>query len=162
MYWRLSRSEFEQNKGSSNRHALETLVRSGSVPGIIAYVDSQPAGWCAIAPRDEYQTLARSRILKPVDGRPVWSITCFFIHRTQRRRGLSVRLIRAAVEYAFSRGADCVEAYPVEPRSGNMPAAFAWTGISSAFIAAGFQEAARRSETRPIMRIEKSDTTEMQ
>ena len=34
-----------------------------------------------------------------------------------------------------------------------MPDAFAWTGLASAFIKAGFKECARRSETRPIMRF---------
>jgi hypothetical protein len=45
-----------------------------------------------------------------------------------------------------------VEAYPVEPRDGRMPPAFAWTGIASAFQACGFVEVARRSATRPFMR----------
>jgi GNAT superfamily N-acetyltransferase len=152
MWWRITRAEFEKRKGSPNRRAFRKIVRGGSEPGILAYVDDEPAGWCAIAPRREYASLNRSRILKPVDEKAVWSITCFFIARPHRRRGLSVKLIEAAVRHARRRGAKIIEGYPVEPRTGSMPDAFAWTGLPSAFERAGFTEVLRRSPTRPIMR----------
>ena len=69
-----------------------------------------------------------------------------------RRRGVSAALIRAAVAFVAQRGGSIVEAYPVEPKAGETPDAFAWTGIASAFAQAGFVEVERRSETRPIMR----------
>ena len=47
-----------------------------------------------------------------------------------------------------------VEAYPVEPKNAPMPPVFAYTGIASAYVKAGFREVARRSVTRPIMRHE--------
>ena len=48
-----------------------------------------------------------------------------------------------------------MEGYPVEPKvEQQIPAAFAWTGISKAFISAGFREIVRRSPTRPVMRLE--------
>jgi GNAT superfamily N-acetyltransferase len=89
-----------------------------------------------------------------VDEKPVWSIVCLFVARPYRRTGLSVRLIEAAVEYVRSRGGRILEGYPVEPRKDEMPDAFAWTGIASAFLKAGFREVARRSDTRPVMRRE--------
>jgi GNAT superfamily N-acetyltransferase len=152
MWWRLTASEFEDRKGAPNRRAFRRIVGSGDPPGILAYVEGKPVGWCAVAPRADLPRLGRSRILKPVDDLPVWSITCFFVARPFRCRGLSVALLRAAVEYAVSRGATVVEGYPVEPRQERMPDAFAWFGLASAFTKAGFREVARRSETRPIMR----------
>ena len=100
----------------------------------------------------EFSTLERSRILKPVDDQPVWSVVCFFVKRPSRRQGLTVQLLKAAVEYAKSNGAKIVEGYPVEPREGASPDVFVWTGLASAFKQAGFVEVLRRSETRPIMR----------
>ena len=76
MYWRLRRSEFEQLSGDGNREMLKAIVDSGEVPGILAYTGEQPIGWCSVAPRADFSTLDRSRILKPVDDEPVWSITC--------------------------------------------------------------------------------------
>ncbi len=153
MYWRLTRSQYEDQHGIYNRRSLKALVESGSIPGILAYEDGEPVGWCSIAPRDEFPTLSRSRILKPVDDQPVWSVVCFFVARKQRRRGLTVQLLKAAIEYTRSKGAKVIEGYPVEPKTGKSPDVFVYTGISSAFKQAGFVEVLRRSETRPIMRF---------
>jgi GNAT superfamily N-acetyltransferase len=152
MVWRRRRAERERGKGSGNRAAFQRVVRKGPPPGILAYDDGQPVGWCAVAPREAYVQLARSRVLKPIDAEPVWSVSCIFVMRAYRRRGVSIALLRAAGKFAASRGARIVEGYPVEPYSGKMPDAFAWTGTVAAFRAAGYEEAARGSAKRPIMR----------
>lgn len=151
MTWRLSRSQFEAQKGRLNRRSFRKIVEK-SPPGILAYQEGEPVGWCAVAPREEYPVLERSRVLKPVDAQPVWSITCLFVAKPFRRSGMSAALLKAAKEFARQHGATLVEGYPVEPYEKNMPAAFAWTGLVSAFRKAGFKEVARRSRTRPIMR----------
>jgi GNAT superfamily N-acetyltransferase len=107
MTWRLPRAEFNRNKGDANRHALHELMRKGPAPGVLAYADGKPAGWCAVA---------RSRILKPVDSQPVWSISCLFVEKSHRRQGLSTKLIQAATKFAQSQGAkaaECCSAVPV-------------------------------------------------
>ncbi len=152
MYWRLPRSEFEKQKGAGNRRAFKRLVGSGKPPGILAYRDGRPVGWCAVGPRESYPVLERSRTLARLDDRPVWSVTCLFVVRPDRRRGLSVELLRAAASHARRRGARLLEGYPVEARTGRLPDAFAWTGLPAAFRQAGFVEVARRSPTRPFMR----------
>ena len=153
MLWRLSRQQFESQKGDHNRRAMQDLVHSGEVPGLIAYHRDAPVGWCALAPRDQYPALARSRILKPIDEQPCWSIACLFIHKDYRKQSVATQLLAAAARYAHSQGAAIVEGYPVEPKEKDIPPAFAWTGVPKAFERAGFRECARRSPTRPIMRI---------
>lgn len=152
MWWRLKRSDFERRKGAANRRAIKAIVHGGQVPGILAYRERDPVGWCAVAPRESYPVLERSRILKPLDDEPVWSVVCFFVEREHRGHGVSVELLRSAVAHVKRSGGRIVEGYPVEPRASAMPAAFAWTGLASAFRRAGFVECARRSPTRPIMR----------
>jgi GNAT superfamily N-acetyltransferase len=154
MWWRLPRSEFERQNGEGNREALRSLVYGDDPPGLLAYINGQPVGWCAIAPREQYGALERSRILKRVDEQSVWSVTCFFVAKEHRRKGVTSRLLRAAVEYAAEHGARLVEGYPVEPKSGDAPPVFIFTGIASSFRDAGFAEVARRSETRPILRYQ--------
>lgn len=152
MYWRETRAEYERKKGEANRKALKKLVTTGPPPGLIAYADGKPAGWCALAPREAYSTLARSRILAPVDEARVWSVPCFYIARPFRRTGLTSKLLQAAAEYCAKKGAKILEGYPVDPKKGSMPDVFAYTGLVTAFKNAGFTEVARRSATRPIMR----------
>jgi GNAT superfamily N-acetyltransferase len=152
MWWKGTRSEFERHKGDANKEALRAIVENGRTPGLLAYIEGTPIAWCAIEPRSAYPTLERSRTLKPVDDQPVWSVTCFFVARPFRRKGLTVALLQNAISYAATQGARIIEGYPVEPRTDRMPDAFAWTGTAAAFRAAGFEEVLRRSETRPIMR----------
>jgi GNAT superfamily N-acetyltransferase len=157
MWWRQTRQEFDRLHGEPNRRAMEALIRGGEVPGILAYhrQTGRPVGWCAVAPRERFPVLERSPNLKAVDGEPVWSITCFFIPRQHRRRGLSGHLVRAAVQYALAQGAPAVEAYPLDPRhsasASSRPGA-AFTGLAATFLQAGFREVARRSPARPILR----------
>jgi GNAT superfamily N-acetyltransferase len=126
-------------------------VGRGAPLGVLAYVGGEPAGWCAVAPREATPRLEGSRLLARVDAQPVWSITCLFVARAHRRRGLSVELLRAACAQARAHGARLVEGYPVD-RDAAQPDAFVWHGLASAFRKAGFREVARRSPTRPIMR----------
>lgn len=152
MWWRLPRAEFDRGKGEGNRQALKQLVDSGEAPGLLFYDGGRAVAWCSLAPRERFPRLERSRILKPVDGRPVWSVVCFFVDRRRRRKGMLPAMIAAAKEYARDQGATLLEAYPVEPKQGRMPEVFAYTGFASSFARCGFKEVARRSESRPVMR----------
>lgn len=153
MLWRLTNKQFTAQKGEGNRAAMKKLVIGGIVPGLLAFDGPEPVGWCALAPRPDYPALARSRVMKPVDDQPCWSVSCLFVRRDYRKRGVATFLLNAAVKHAAKQGAQILEGYPVEPRQKDIPPAFAWTGIPKAFEQAGFSEVARRSETRPIMRI---------
>lgn len=152
MYWRIKRSEYLKNKGARNRASFRAIVEGDTPPGVLAYLGEEPIAWCAVGPRSDYPVLENSRILKPVDDKPVWSITCLYVARQYRRQGVSAQLVDAAAKFARKHGARIVEGYPTEPKSGKVADAFIWTGLASAFQAAGFEEVARRSPTRPIMR----------
>jgi GNAT superfamily N-acetyltransferase len=151
MWWRESAKDFERLGSQGNRRAMRSVVRRGAVPGLLAYRDGRPVGWVSIAPRSEFPRLQRSPRLKPVDGQPVWSVVCFFIHRRHRRTGVARALLAAAIDHAARNGARIVEAYPVDPAARRYSNAEAYTGLVPLFEEAGFREVARR-ENRPIMR----------
>jgi len=150
MWWRLTRREWSRLKGEGNRQAMKRIVESGEVPGIIAYVGGKPVGWCSVALREAFPSLNRSPTLKRVDGEPVWSIVCFYVPPQFRGVGLMPKLLVAARDYALSRGANVVEAYPRESK--NLPLLAAYMGVVPAFQKAGFVEVLRRSPKQPIMR----------
>lgn len=137
--------------GSENRRAMKALVDKGIVPGIIGYENGVPVAWVSLGPREDYAKLRRSPIMKPVDDRPVWSIVCFFVDSGARGRGLSERMLRAAVDYARSCGARLVEAYPVDKAKRSHPDDM-FFGAKSVYDRAGFREVARRKPTRPVVR----------
>lgn len=152
MWWRVRRSQFLKQKGPGNRRAMKRLVELGDAPGLLAYAGDRPVGWIALAPRERYETLDRSRVLARLDDSPVWSVVCFFVAREYRRKGLTVALLKGAVAHAAKHGARIIEGYPVDSPRGKVPDVFAYTGLAAAFGSAGFAEAGRRSPTRPIMR----------
>ena len=169
MAWRLKSAEFEKNKGVGNKKAMRRLVGKAEQIGLIGYIGKEPVGWCAVAPREKYVRLENSKVLARLDDEPVWSISCFFIAKDYRKKGLSSELLKAVIEYckklnkaarpdlsrkyrSAGNKVKILEGYPTVPYNKNIPAAFAWTGIPSAFEKAGFTEIARRSKTRPIMR----------
>jgi len=151
MFYRLPRAQWLKQKGPGNKRAFSAVVKSGQVPGLLAYAHGEPVGWCALAPRECYSRLAASRNYKPLDAEPVWSITCFFVARPYRRRGVTLALLKEAVRFAGSRGARIIEGYPSEPKEG-WPAVAYYHGFISSFRKAGFKEVARRSPVSPILR----------
>ncbi len=147
--WPRLATNYAARTGATNKRAIKKVVDTADAPpGVLAYVDGVPAGWCAVAPRDEYPKLTRSRATAPVDDQPVWSVVCFYILRGARGRGLSKTLLEAAVALATQHGAKIIEGYPVE--GGSNP----FRGIASVFEAAGFEEVARRAPNRPLVRYQ--------
>ena len=155
MWWRIRRREWQENKGEGNRRKLKQLVNSNNVPGILAYAGNKPIGWCSVAPREEFPVLEGSRTMKRLDDQPVWSIVCLFVEKEQRRNGVASSLLNAAAEYAFRRGAEFVEGYPVVPKKDRMPDAFAFTGVPAAFENAGFKVVKKATASRWIVRKRK-------
>ena len=154
MVWRVQSKEWDARKGSRNKQSMRRLVKAGPPPGVLAIAGGKAVGWCAVAPRSDYVRLETSRAMRPVDDEPVWSVSCFFIARGFRRKGLSVKLLRGAVDLARKHGAKIVEGYPVIPSKDKVPDVFAWTGMLATFEKAGFREVHRWLPNRPIMRID--------
>lgn len=151
MWFRQTTEEYRSGRGEPNRSAFRAIVEGGAVPGLVAYVDGEPAAWCAVQPRGELKRLERSRITKSPDGAEAWAVVCFVTRREFRGRGLNGRLLAAAVEWAHGQGATLLEGFPVDP-DGRVDPATGYHGFASTFAEAGFEEVVRRSRGRPYMR----------
>jgi GNAT superfamily N-acetyltransferase len=134
--------------------------RARTTRGLVAYLDGEPAGWCAVEPRTAYVRLLRTRV--PWTGRAedkgdegVWAVTCFVTRAGFRRRGISRALARSAAEFARERGARAVEGYPMITQPGQeMTWGELYVGSRSIFAAAGFAEVSRPTPRRVVMRID--------
>jgi GNAT superfamily N-acetyltransferase len=127
--------------------------------GLVAYLDGEPAGWCAVEPRVAYERLLRARI--PWTGRAedrtdpgVWAVTCFVTRTGYRRQGISRALAQAAVAFARDRGAHALEGYPIVVEPGQVAGGELFVGSASVFASAGFQEVTRPTARRAVMRID--------
>ena len=104
LYFRLTSSEFDKVKGRDRPNYLQALCARDESPGLVAYRDGEPVGWCALGPRQEFGRLERSRTIPKVDDRPVWSVVCFVVRPGHRRQGVAGALLGGAVDSARSRG----------------------------------------------------------
>lgn len=138
---RLGQREIAELGGGDREAAFTELTRRTHPPGVVGYQDDVPVGWCSIGPRAGITRLARSRLIRPIDDVPVWSIICVVIRGGHRRRGLTTPLIEGAVEYARSLGAPAVEAYPVDTEGQRMDVTMAFVGTRAMFESAGFSVA---------------------
>ncbi|MGI8717093.1 MAG: GNAT family N-acetyltransferase [Lapillicoccus sp.] len=135
---RLQSAEIEQLGGGSREAAMRRLCERAFPPGVVTYLDGEPVAWCNIGPRAEITRLARSRLIRPVDDLPVWSIVCVIVRPGHRRGGVTAPLLEGAVAYAAAHGAPAVEAYPVDP-PGRMDTTMAFVGTKAMFDRAGFR-----------------------
>ena len=147
MVWRARGEERHTRDRSARKQALERRVREGTPIGLLGYWRDRPVAWCSIAPRSTYRPLGGPP--DPPEGGPVvWSLACMFVPRRFRHRGVMRRLIDAAVEHAAARGADVVEAYPVDPDAPS----YRFMGFTPVFRALGFEEVGTAGYRRHVMR----------
>lgn len=152
-YFRMRSSRFAAARGEERKAAMRSLVESGAPPGLLLYVDREPAAWASFDRRDRYPMLQHSRVYTPIDSRPVWTIVCFVVGRRFRRQGMMGRLLEAAIKRVRAEGGRVLEAYPVEPGA-ELKRYEGYMGIRSVFDRAGFKEVARLKNGRPVMRLE--------
>jgi GNAT superfamily N-acetyltransferase len=150
MYWRIGRA-YRKAPRERNKAAFQEIVKGGPSPGLIAFDGDLAVGWCQLTPREALPWLERSWRLKRVDDLPVWSISCFYIRKGYRRKGITSALIAAAVKAAKKAGVPAVEAYPLDAR---LTPSASGTGYASTFRRAGFKIVGRHVPPRPIMRHE--------
>ena len=153
MFYRVRGRQFEQQWGKGNKRAFREVIADGPPPGLLAYRDGAPVGWCAVAPREAYPRVLNSRVLRPLDDAPAcWAVVCFYVERGERRGGVAAALLEAAVAFAADHGATLLEGYPKDTEGDRKHANEMFVGSMAMFAEAGFEEAGRRSPQRPIMR----------
>ena len=135
---RLRARDIEELGKGDREQAMRRLTERENPPGVVTYLDGTPVGWCNIGPRVEIPRLDRSKLIRPVDDVPVWSIVCVVVRSGFRRRGVTAHLIEGAVEYAAANGAPAVEAHPVDPGDKRMDLTMAFVGTRSMFERNGF------------------------
>jgi GNAT superfamily N-acetyltransferase len=150
MYWRIG-PEYHKRPRDKNKMAFHKIVKQGPPPGLLAFDRERAVGWCQLTPRDDLRWLNRKRALAAIDDIPVWAISCFYVRRGYRRKGVMSALIREALRTAKCANASAVEAYPIDTaKPGSTANVF--TGTACAFKRLGFKTVARREPSRPVMR----------
>ena len=152
MAWRKKSPEAKQRSAAGRNAVLKTdlhdRVAEGVPIGLLAYRDGQPVAWCSVAPRPTFRRLGGPESA-PKDKDAVWSLVCFFVHRSARGQGMTERLLHAAIAYARDKGGKVLEAYPVDPESPS----YHFMGVVGLFETAGFEKVGRAGSRRYVVRL---------
>ncbi len=135
-YWHLRRKAYFEGFSGANRSALEAELRGSKLHALLAYADDVPVGWCRIGPRESFERLAHSPSAPRIDDQDVWSVVCFYVYGTAKRKGVAAALLETALDHATSQGALILEGYAVPRGHMNLDA---YTGYLPMFLAAGFE-----------------------
>jgi len=157
MWWRAERNKpWNQIKGAPAKKMLKSLVQEGKAHGTLAFAGDEPVGWCSFGPRQDFSGLESVKAYKRDDTSNVWSITCFFIHKGWRGKGLVRELLKKAVEAMRKHGVKTVEAYPVSiTKNGRkLTGSLAWTGPLKIFEELSFKTIQVTNPLKPLMRLE--------
>jgi GNAT superfamily N-acetyltransferase len=152
MYWRIG-GAYNQRPREKNKAAFKAVVKKGPPPGLLAFEGDKVVGWAQLTPRAVLPHLDRGRFTRKLDDVPVWSLTCFFIRKGHRGKGVMTALLDAAIDYAKAMNAPALEAYPVKTDTKRSNSGM-YTGAASSFTRAGFKTVAVPAPHRPLMRLE--------
>ncbi len=139
--WCVSYRDARLNSGQRADYMEKECSREPG-PGVLLYVDDEPAGWCSIAPREELPAAA-AFAHHPHPRRP--GCVDRGVLRDPRRLPQArahAALLDAAVAHAKAHGADVVEGYPVDTGSQPVDVISGYVGTVPLFEAAGFELAA--------------------
>lgn len=142
MVWRNMINGKSRRNKLHKKNSLKNFADNKIPIRIMGYADNESIAWCSIAPRESYRDLGGE-----VNLPNVWSIVCFYINRSSRNMGLTNRLIEEAINYAKSKGARYVEAYPVKQDSPS----YRFMGFVPSFTKAGFEFRKQVGSRRNVM-----------
>ena len=157
MFWRLTNAATAGRTADDNRLALRAVACEGEHAGLVLYDDGVPVGWCSVAPRPDYERVFHTNGIKPVDKAEIdevdiWALVCVLVAKGHRGKGLSDRLVAAAVDFARDHGASIVEAYPIADSSAGRKSGLS-SGTVGLFERAGFAVHTRPGKEAPGRRI---------
>ena len=154
MWWRAGKGLYRAGQG--NRDALRALLDTEVSVGLLAYAgdpdadEERAVGWCAVAPRSSYSQLAKTAVGRGGrDEAGRWAVTCFFVRRGHRRRGVTDHLLAAACDHGRAHGAGVIEGYPVTAQKASSADLF--VGTKSLFARHGFVVVREPTARRAVM-----------
>jgi len=120
------------DRRAKNKRDKKSLVEDDRSHGVLLYDRGIPIGWCAYGLKKEFPRIDNGRNyrrlnMKDNPGR-LWRITCFFVDRDYRKKGIAKVALNAALSSIKAKGGGIVEAYPVTHKS-----AKAWSKWSNWF-----------------------------
>ncbi len=138
-----------------NKRDKKLLVKKGKSHAILVYSGETPVGWCQYGLREELPRIDAGRGYKkigPPTNEKLWRLTCFFVIREFRGKGVSKFALKKALESIKEQGGGVVEAYPVVSKKMAAVPEWRWFGTPSMFEREGFKQVGPLGTSMMLMR----------
>ena len=139
--------------GEGNREIKERLVREGRAHAALVFDGEVAVGWCQYGTPEELPNIYhRKEYDAGLDRLPEYRLTCFFVDRNYRRKGVAAVALRGALDLIAHAGGGLVEAYPQDTQGKKITASFFYNCTRSLFEQAGFTHIRPKGKNHTIMR----------
>ena len=137
-----------------NQRDKERFVKEGKAHAILVYEGNTPVGWCQYGPREELPRIDAGRFYRAArqpEGEMLWRITCFFVDKKHRRKGVAKAGLAGALVSIKRKGGGLVEGYPVVSKGMRSVPEWMWFGTPRMFEDQGFKRVAKLGTSRILM-----------
>ncbi len=147
-----------------NRAAKLRRVQTGRAHAALVYDGAECVGWCQFGPPDELPRIKHRRAYEAdLERLPDWRITCFFVDREYRGRGVAATALAGALNAIARAGGGTVESYPEDLEDRSVSSSFLHNGTVSMFESQGFQRTRRLGKRHWVVtRVVRPDLTAQQ
>jgi GNAT superfamily N-acetyltransferase len=129
---------------ADNRAAKEGRVREGRTHAALVFDGDTCVGWCQFGPTQELPRIKHGRAYREgLTDLPDWRITCFFVDRKYRGRGVADAALQGALAEIGRLGGGIVESYPEDVEGRKTSGSFLHNATLAMFERNGFERTRR-------------------
>jgi GNAT superfamily N-acetyltransferase len=136
-----------------NRAAKEMRVREGRAHAALVFDGTECLGWCQFGSPAELPGIKLQKIYGAGDEPTAdWRITCFFIDKSERRRGIAAAALAGALDLIAGLGGGVVESFPEHAEARRVSPSFLYNGELRMFERLGFARVRPLGRTHWLVR----------
>jgi len=146
---------FHEEKGlgaDGNRALKKQRVADGTNHAALVFDGDRAIAWCEYGTPDELPNIYhRKEYEQGLIRLPDYRLTCFFVDRAYRRKGVAIAALRGALDLIAGAGGGVVEAYPHDTAGKKTSASFLYNGTRQMFEDAGFTYERPKGKSNCVM-----------
>jgi GNAT superfamily N-acetyltransferase len=142
-------------EGERGRAFKERLVREGKAHAALVFDGDAAVAWCQYGSPDELPNIHHRKQYEATrsDDLPDYRITCIFVDRDYRRKGVAGVALRGALDLIAKAGGGVVEGYPHDLKPGEkMRSQFLYNTTRSLYEQNGFRYDRPKGQKNCVMR----------
>lgn len=135
------------------RDLKRQLVLDGRAHAALVFDGDEAVAWCQFGPPCELPNIYhRKEYEAAADVVPDYRLTCLFVGKGYRRKGIAAVAVRGALELIADAGGGTVEAYPQDTQGRKLSASLLYNGTRGLFESLGFDYVRQKGKGHTVMR----------